>query len=727
MKPVGIKGKVIGLYSVFLVISLSFWIISFIVISNTIEDASFFYKRGGDIQSAARMKTDFVKEVVAISQYLLFDKEVYNDLFKTQDKKLNEHLIKLEKRHNRNEEHRELEQLRKIRERYNIFIDEILEILSHFKKNKSYAISLVDKKGIYQIQEEIYGLIDLFIRQDAEQMSSLMTKIESRRYLLRYFPYLNPLIEQIQSVFIYNNLSIRMIETDSILWNEILMLNNFWLSKKDDYLRRFYDLKELFDAELTKINFFQGYIEDYENRLDELMVTHNKFINNLKRGDNVVTGEIIDPVMRDETAAVYLLNSIMQDVDKTKNDEIRHVLMIGKSIKKMSYHSLIGVFLIFGVIMAGILFVVWPIIRRVKILDKAIRVAGEEEDLTVSVDDATKDEIGELSRSFNKMIASLKLFKDRLEERCEERTAELEDTFAELKNIYKKLNIAKSQLFQSEKMASITQLSTDMAHEIISPVFSVSNNMNVLSGYIREIKELIDRYDSGIVLDSREIEDFKKKIGYNNIFGHIKDIIAKSKEDTEKAGKIINFIKDFSDINGTETRKTNVNNDIEYALNIFMNRQKHTTKIVEVIKEYGRLPDVECNPLEIKLLFMNLLVNTSNTIKDTGEIKIKTYKNNENVVIEFSDTGKNESIYGLSVINGIVNRYNGKISVENADETWRCLTITLPVDGGNKEEGGSCEIPFCHPEWSEGSAFKWALEGNRRKKQILSSAQNDRV
>jgi len=314
-----------------------------------------------------------------------------------------------------------------------------------------------------------------------------------------------------------------------------------------------------------------------------------------------------------------------------------------------------------------------------------------------------------INRSLNR--AKRELQEKNLE--LERRTFELEEEKKRLKEAYEKLNQMQAQLLQSEKLASLGQLSAGVAHELNNPISFVHSNLGTLNEYVQDIKTLLQKY-SELEKNLRsnkayqpllkELESIKEQIGLDFILKDFDKIIAESREGTHRVKDIVQNLKDFSHTDKGELELADINKGIESTLNIVWNELKYKAR---VIKEYGDIPRIQCFPQQLNQVFMNLLVNAAQAIEDKGEIRIKTYQKDDNVVVEISDTGvgiseKNlprifEPFFttkevgkgtglGLSVVYGIIQKHNGKIEVESELNQGSTFRVILPIRNQTKHE-----------------------------------------
>ncbi|MGB2804665.1 MAG: ATP-binding protein [Candidatus Zixiibacteriota bacterium] len=288
----------------------------------------------------------------------------------------------------------------------------------------------------------------------------------------------------------------------------------------------------------------------------------------------------------------------------------------------------------------------------------------------------------------------------------ERRTLELEAEKKRLKEAYEKLNQMQAQLLQSEKMASLGQLSAGVAHELNNPISFVHSNLGTLGEYVGDIKRLLEQY---LALEGSlgtekpcadfvgKIEELKKQMDLGFILEDFDKIISESKEGTQRVKNIVQNLKDFSHVDKEQLELADINKGIESTLNIVWNELKYKGTVV---KKYGLIPEIKCYPQQLNQVFMNLLVNAAQAIETKGEIRIRTYQEGQNVVVEISDTGGGipkenlEHIFepffttkrvgkgtglGLSVVYGIIQKHRGKIEVESVVGKGSTFRVILPV------------------------------------------------
>ncbi|MGA8181409.1 MAG: PAS domain S-box protein [Desulfobacterales bacterium] len=285
---------------------------------------------------------------------------------------------------------------------------------------------------------------------------------------------------------------------------------------------------------------------------------------------------------------------------------------------------------------------------------------------------------------------------------------------SELKQAEEEKKRIEAQLLQSEKMASIGQLAAGVAHEINNPTGFVSSNLKTLFDYIKDISNLSKEYRKlvaklkqgsdnagvfGISDQLKHIAALEEEADMDFVLKDIIELIEESKGGIERIKKIVRDLKDFAHPGEDKPKFANINENMDSTVNVVWNELKYKAAVA---KDYGDLPQVQCYPQLLNQVFMNLLVNAAQSIKEHGEIKIKTQANNGYVEIKVSDTGsgipeKNlPKIFdpffttkevgkgtglGLNVAYNIIEKHHGKIDVTSTVGKGTTFTVRIPVAG----------------------------------------------
>lgn len=268
----------------------------------------------------------------------------------------------------------------------------------------------------------------------------------------------------------------------------------------------------------------------------------------------------------------------------------------------------------------------------------------------------------------------------------------------------RELEMAQIQLLQSEKMASIGQLSAGIAHEINNPIGFVASNLSALERYLQDLFAIIGSCSDGSdTRDSRtqlnDVRALMRQLDYDFVRQDVVALVAESREGIERVRQIVADLKGFSHVGSAEWQWVDIHAGLDSTLNIARNEFKYHCKLV---KCYGALPHIRCIPSQLNQVFMNLVVNAAQAIEGEGEITITTECAGEDAIrVSVADTGKGiaaegmarifEPFYttkdvgqgtglGLSLSWGIVERHHGRIDVSSEVGGGSVFTVTLPVN-----------------------------------------------
>jgi len=275
----------------------------------------------------------------------------------------------------------------------------------------------------------------------------------------------------------------------------------------------------------------------------------------------------------------------------------------------------------------------------------------------------------------------------------------LEVLNARLRKSIMERKLIEAQLVQSAKMASLGEMVAGIAHEINNPLSFIHSNLGNLSKFIKKVLDLVEIYDQlDVSADVKgEINKAKEDINYEYLQSRITEMIERSLVGSDRMRKIIIDLKTFSRLDAAEFAESDIHSAIDITLSILTHEYKDR---IEVKKEYGEIPLVECYVARINQVFMNLLINAGHAIKDQGEVKIKTSLENDMVKIEIADTGSGipdniiNKIFdpffttkavgsgtglGLSISHGIIEQHKGTMSVTSKLGEGTTFTVMIPV------------------------------------------------
>lgn len=265
----------------------------------------------------------------------------------------------------------------------------------------------------------------------------------------------------------------------------------------------------------------------------------------------------------------------------------------------------------------------------------------------------------------------------------------LQEANEELKQALSELQAAQVRLIESEKMASLGQLTAGLAHEINNPMNYVSGNVEPMRRDLKELYEYVRSLENRLSLTLTEQSD--------TLFEELEALLEGINEGAERVKLLMSDLSTFARPGQAGKGPYDLNDGVNTTLNLVRYR---LAEGMHFDWRPGRIPLVTCNPQQIRQVFLNILNNAIHAIGSRGVITVRTKVDDNMVYVSFTDTGygiKPEIVgrifdpffttkdvgegtgLGLAISYRIVKDHGGEISVESKPGAGATFSIALPI------------------------------------------------
>ncbi|MBD2325636.1 PAS domain S-box protein [Alkalinema sp. FACHB-956] len=191
------------------------------------------------------------------------------------------------------------------------------------------------------------------------------------------------------------------------------------------------------------------------------------------------------------------------------------------------------------------------------------------------------------------------------------KSQKLEITLQELRR-------TQAQMVHHEKMSSLGQLVAGIAHEINNPVNFIHGNINYAAEYTQDLLGLIELYQKDYPNPTSAIADYIEEVDLEFLSQDLLKLLNSMKVGTERIREIVKSLRLFSRLDESDVKSVDIHESMDSTLMILQNRLKGKPNCpgIQVIKQYGTLPSVECYAGQLNQVFMNILANAIDALEE---------------------------------------------------------------------------------------------------------------
>jgi signal transduction histidine kinase len=219
-----------------------------------------------------------------------------------------------------------------------------------------------------------------------------------------------------------------------------------------------------------------------------------------------------------------------------------------------------------------------------------------------------------------------------------------------------------TRLLQNEKMIALGQLVAGIAHEINNPMNFIYGNLNYASEYVQDLLRVLKAYQQGKSHAEVIAEAEENGLEVEFIMEDLPKLLSSMKVGATRINEIVLSLRNFSRLDEAAIKAVDIHEGIDNTLIILKTNLKARPERpeIQIIKEYGDLPLVECYAGQLNQVFMNIIANAIDALSETYQalienkelavnpdnpyplkIRIRTEATNDNhVIVSISDNGK---------------------------------------------------------------------------------------
>ena len=256
----------------------------------------------------------------------------------------------------------------------------------------------------------------------------------------------------------------------------------------------------------------------------------------------------------------------------------------------------------------------------------------------------------------------------------------------------------RQELIDQSHLETLATLVAGVAHELNTPLGAIHSNHDVIRRALEKLQAILE--DEVVTPD--ELEDVRR------IVRAMDGVLRTNGVAVDRMVQIVESLGTFGRPDRAEVDRVDLREGLDGTLAVLGARLRD----LDVNREYGEIPEVECYPNRMNQVFMNLIHNAAQAMEPGGTLTVRTKAEADDVVIEVEDTGRGiapehlREIFrpgfttkgrrvgmglGLAISKQIIDHHGGTIAVESTVGRGTVFRVRLPrrLPPEVKDEGGS--------------------------------------
>lgn len=247
------------------------------------------------------------------------------------------------------------------------------------------------------------------------------------------------------------------------------------------------------------------------------------------------------------------------------------------------------------------------------------------------------------------LIAQLEQRNVALEQKVNELSRQVQEKDLRLTEALTEMKQVQEHLVQMEKMSMLGQMVAGISHEINNPINFIYGNLPYVEEHIGALLKVIEVYQSTYPTNAVAVEEALLDVELDFVLEDLPRIVDSMKLGAERIRELVLNLRNFYRLDECQMKKADLNAGIESTLVMLHNRYKQK---VEVVRQYDKLPLVECHINQLNQVFMNLISNAIDAVlakeANNGQSDDATVSNTKQIVITTKTTGTDRVSIGIS-------------------------------------------------------------------------------